>query len=252
MPRTHVKSNLDEQTIARALEDLSQIDKVFYDAYAHLRRTMQQSIKIYTTFRKQCDELISHRAALIRDISEIDPDTALRLKEGTDYAVPGVLFEEGDTLLSIKTAPKRLASPGSTQQSDDARSSRITPDRTAAKVPETKQTPIPPPPPRQLRRKRQLPVPSSPAIVAAVPQATNLTMKTDLVTKDHYWVFDFAAAPSDRDRTALYILRRALQAPAITPSSPNTPSVKGGPSDTSKAAELSLGTRKTSCVGKPA
>ncbi|KAK8070702.1 hypothetical protein PG997_010905 [Apiospora hydei] len=237
MSRTHVESALEEQTITNALEDLSKVDKVFYDAYAHLRRTIKQSIKAYTTFRIECDDLILQRDALIRDISAIDPEKALHLQDGTDYAVPGVLFEEGDTLLSIKTAPKRLASPEPTLKSDDA--SGLSVDhprpnrchyprhrgerRTARAVSSASQQrplpslpppPPPPPPPstRQLRERRKPPEPSSPAIAiaAAAPSAPSLTIKTDHVTKEHYWVFDLPAAAASargRDRTALYTLR---------------------------------------------
>ncbi|KAK7946370.1 uncharacterized protein PG986_010691 [Apiospora aurea] len=220
MSQTHVESALEEQTITNALEDLSKIDKVFYDAYAHLRRTIKQSIKAYTTFRNQCDDLILQRDALIRDISAIDPVKALHLQEGTDYAVPGVLFEEGDTLLSIKTAPKRLASPEPTLRSDDASDLsatslwRIILDRTASFIPDTEAAPNGP--------SRFFSIPAATTAITAITATTttnkttasppdpSLTIKTDHVTKEHYWVFDLpaaAASASGRDRTALYTLR---------------------------------------------
>ncbi|KAK8074011.1 hypothetical protein PG994_004910 [Apiospora phragmitis] len=190
----HVKSPVNEQALRDASITLAKIEKDFFAEFAHIRESMIRSIEAYNAFLKQRDELMSRRTALIREVSAFDPEAAIQLEAGTrHYEDP-----EGSTSVELPKSP---------------RSSQRRTARAASSGPHPQpRTPSP----RRLRRK-QPPAPPSTSVVAAKnatappPATTRLTVlppiqtiKTDHVTKEHYWVFDFAAG---RDRTALYILR---------------------------------------------
>ncbi|KAK8102336.1 hypothetical protein PG984_015482 [Apiospora sp. TS-2023a] len=188
------------------------------DTLAQFKESVVQEIRNYKQFRRQCEELISQRTSTIQQLAATNPETALQLDAGLNLAldIPAILFREEGVLCSFKPVPKYLASPeppnpsGSfpapdTTATDPARSHKAKPRQAAraASRPANERPPIEPPS-RVLRTKKRL---------AATPPINKRLytkqppIKTALVTKEHYWVFDFTVTVRGRDHTALYTLR---------------------------------------------
>ncbi|KAK8877602.1 hypothetical protein PGQ11_002548 [Apiospora arundinis] len=225
----------EDEAPVNTLDALSRVDQALSDADAKFEEFLLQAIQTYKAYRKQCDDLISQRTSIIGDLSSSDPISAARYT-GTNLDIPAVLFQEYGVLCSFKPVPKHPASPEPTLARDkypcepksitiSASSSNPTeppnPRQQSRAARTAKHTaaidePHQPQPSRVLRGKRpaaEADLAAAPA-VAAPPPSKRLhklpqpqrqqyeTIKTDLVTKEHYWVFDFGYDPA-----SLYTLR---------------------------------------------
>ncbi|KAK7972625.1 hypothetical protein PG996_006833 [Apiospora saccharicola] len=196
-----------------ASEALSRIDQAMCDTLTQFKESVVQEIRNYKQFRRQCEELISQRTSTIQQLAATDPETALQLDAGLNLTldIPAILFREEGVLCSFKPVPKYLASPEppvATDEAYPARSHKAKP-RHAARAASRPTNERPPPTPieppfRVLRTKKR---PAATPLINKRLYTRQPPIKTALVTKEHYWVFDFTVTVRGRDHTALYTLR---------------------------------------------
>ncbi|KAK7917688.1 hypothetical protein PG985_011296 [Apiospora marii] len=198
-----------------AFEALSRIDQELGDTLAHFKESVVQEIRTYKAFRGQCDELIAQRTSVIQQLAASDPKAALQLDAGLNLTldIPAILFREEGVLCSFKPVPKYLASPepptatNEASKSPEAKPPRAA--RAASRPTHERKPPPPPPPPTRVLRAKKRPAAMTPAVLPINKRlyTKQPPIKTALVTKEHYWVFDFTVTVRGRDYTALYTLR---------------------------------------------
>ncbi|KAK8098967.1 uncharacterized protein PG998_012208 [Apiospora kogelbergensis] len=201
-------ANVNQAALASASLTLSRIDHALSDASERFEKSVEREIQTYKAYRRQCDELLSRRTSVIQELSASNSRYAALLDIRTDFDIPAVLLRHDGVLCSLKPVPKHLA------QSLAARAVK------QSTVNDQQQQPL-----RILRPKRLAADADLALAVAPAPPNMRLntsirqqqqqqkqlqTMKTDVVTKDHYWVFDYT------DHTALYTLR----CPSVTCNNP--------------------------------